>query len=145
MSRQKGFTLIELMVVVAIVAILAMIAMPSFTEQIRKSRRSVAMQALSDLQLKQERWRANNITYGSLTDIGGAALTPDGYYALSVATPSGTCSDGKTPLTNKNSYAITADTKGAQESDDGRCATLVLTSRCGIVEKTSTPSGGTCW
>ena len=44
--RVKGFTLIELMVVVAIVAILAALAYPSYQEQVRKTRRADATTAL---------------------------------------------------------------------------------------------------
>ncbi|MDW7601742.1 prepilin-type N-terminal cleavage/methylation domain-containing protein, partial [Stenotrophomonas maltophilia] len=42
----RGFTLIELMIVVAVVAILAAIAYPSYSEHVRKSRRA---QAKADL------------------------------------------------------------------------------------------------
>ena len=45
-SRRNGFTLIELMIVVAIVALLATVAYPSYMDQIRKGRRSDAIQGL---------------------------------------------------------------------------------------------------
>jgi prepilin-type N-terminal cleavage/methylation domain-containing protein len=41
--KTKGFTLIELMIVIAIVAILAIIAIPAYSEQVAKSRRAEAM------------------------------------------------------------------------------------------------------
>ena len=44
----RGFTLIELMIVVAIVAILAAIAYPAYTESVRKGRRAEARTALAE-------------------------------------------------------------------------------------------------
>lgn len=63
MRSNRGFTLIEVMVVSAIVVLLLSIAIPAYTEQMRKSRRSDALRALGDIQLTQERWRANHATY----------------------------------------------------------------------------------
>ncbi|HEY1141569.1 MAG TPA: type IV pilin protein [Lysobacter sp.] len=142
MRNSRGFTLIELVVVIAIVGILATIAIPTFMDQIRKTRRTDAMQTLSDLQLKQERWRASHATYtGTLSDIGGVTPTPSGYYTIAVSTPADA---GGCTCTSATCYAFTATAAGSQASD-GQCATMVLSVRCGTVTKTSTPSGNTCW
>lgn len=144
MNRTRGFTLIELIIVVAVVAILLAIAVPAFNDQIRKSRRSDAFQALGDVQLRQEKWRSNNATYATLTNLGFGSETPTlptGYYQLSIGLPAAVA--GCVPATS-NSYEITATAIGAQAAD-ATCATIVLSNRCGVILKTSTPAGNTCW
>jgi len=142
MIRSRGFTLIELMIVVAVIGILAAIAVPAFNEQLRKSRRSEAMEELSDLQLRQERWRADHATYGSLADIGGSSPLASGNYTVAVSTPGGNCATG-VAASSANSFAITATATGAQ-ANDTKCATMTLTSLCGVVSRTSTAAGD-CW
>lgn len=95
LQRIRGFTLIELVVTVAIVGILAAVAYPSYANAIRKARREDAMTALLELQLVQEKWRANNPSYTStLTDLGYSvasnATSRDGYYTLNVTAASAT-------------------------------------------------------
>ena len=63
----KGFTLIELMVVVAVVAILASIALPSYQEQMRKSRRAQAKADLVEYAQMAERHFTVNNTYVGFT------------------------------------------------------------------------------
>ena len=143
MRFQRGFTLIELVIVVAIVAILAAIALPMFTEQVRKGRRAEAMQALSDLQLRQERYRASHATYTTTFGAGGLETNntiPSGYYTFTATTPA---SAGGCTCTTGSCYEFTATAAGAQ-ANDAKCATIVLTNRCGVTSKTST-GGGECW
>ena len=66
----RGFTLIEMMVVVVILGILVSIAYPSYTSYLLKSRRAEAKSMLQEIQLRQEKYRANNSSYGSLSDLG---------------------------------------------------------------------------
>lgn len=129
--RNKGFTLIELLVVIAIVGILAVIAIPSFTEQVAKSRRAEAMRGLGDLQLRQERWRANHTTYGTCDQLVAPstcatynATIP--HYSISVTGNSTT------------GHTLTATRKGAQSGD--RCGNFVLTVSNGVATKSL--SGG---
>ena len=142
MRRTRGFTLIELMVVVAIVAIILSIAIPAYSESVRKSRRASAASELGQLQMAQERWRADHATYGTLANIGGVSPMANGFYTVAVSTPGGNCASG-VAASAANSFAITATATGEQASDT-RCATLVITSLCGTITKTST-GGGNCW
>jgi len=62
-QRNRGFTLIELVIVVAIVAILALIALPSYQQQMMKARRSQAKADLTELAQQMERYYTINRTY----------------------------------------------------------------------------------
>ena len=73
MRGNQGFTLLELMFVVAIIAIIAAFALPSYTEYIRKGKRAEALSAISDIQLREERWRADNPLYGTMLNLFGSA------------------------------------------------------------------------
>ena len=136
MRRIRGFTLIELMVVIAIIAILAAIAVPAFTGQMRKSRRADAARGLSELQLREERWRASHAKYvgtdtssGDLTLFG--ALPVSDYYDFAFdSTESGT------------GFTVKATAKGAQVGDTA-CATMRLQVAASVVTKT--PTTGRCW
>lgn len=73
MRKAKGFTLIEVMVVVVIVAILAAIALPSYREYILRGKITEASSSLSELRLRAEKWFADNRKYtGFNTTINGA-------------------------------------------------------------------------
>ena len=98
LSFQKGFTLIELMVVVVIVAIIAAIAIPSYQEYARRANAAQAQQEVQRLASELERWKSRNFNYL------GFNLTPNtvqnytfvvrdgatGNPALTVAAASGT-------------------------------------------------------
>ena len=63
MGKQRGFTLIELMVVVAILGILAAIAYPSYTEYLRRGRIAEAATTLAETRAKMEQYFLDNRTY----------------------------------------------------------------------------------
>jgi type IV pilus assembly protein PilE len=65
--RQRGFTLIELMVAVAIVAILSAVALPAYNSYITRSRIPVALDALSAYRVRMEQRYQDTGSYGSGT------------------------------------------------------------------------------
>jgi type IV pilus assembly protein PilE len=144
MKRSAGFTLIELMVAVAVVGILAAIAVPMFGEQMNKGRRSEAMSVLTDLQLKQERWRSNHATYATFDELNGSAAASTAFnaaqdnYTFSVSGNTGT------------DVVLTATPKGGQVGD--RCGNFVLhidndnnSSPSGTLDKTTSTGADRCW
>ena len=87
MRRQRGFTLLELMIVVAIVAILAAIALPSYQEYVRAGRRGDAMNQVGSLQMALERWRAENPSYANCSGSPcGSGTRPSSARAVKPAT-----------------------------------------------------------
>ena len=82
--RHAGFTLIETLVTVAIAGVLSSVAYPSVEGQVMRARRSDALVALLQAQLAQERFRANNASYGSLVQAGVRATSPAGHYRIEV-------------------------------------------------------------
>ena len=58
-SKNRGFTLIELMIVVAILSILAAVAVVAYSKWIRSARSAEAQSVLSDIRIKQEAYIAS--------------------------------------------------------------------------------------
>lgn len=146
MKRVRGFTLLELMVVVIVISILAAVAISSYSNQVRKSRRADAKNVMGDYSLRLEKWRSNNANYGAnaataLTNINGNATSPGGYYTVGISFPaSGNCPSGPAKG-NANSYIITATATGDQAKDTA-CTPMVLTNDCG---QTPAKTPVDCW
>ena len=80
MGGARGFTLIELMVVIAIVAILAAVALPSYTDYVRRGKITEATSTLSELRLRAEKYFADNRSYQSGTAVGFSTATDSTQY-----------------------------------------------------------------
>jgi len=78
-QRARGFTLIEVMIVVAIVAVLAAIALPNYSDYVKRGKIIDATSKLSDARVRLEQWFLDNRTYaGACVDppVGVIRITP---------------------------------------------------------------------
>ena len=90
--KQRGITLIELMIVVVVISILAAVAYPNYQEFTARAKRNEARAALLRLATNQERFYLNNNTFTSnLTQLGfssadggATSITETGYYTIAV-------------------------------------------------------------
>lgn len=134
--RNKGFTIIEMIIIMVILVILVSLALPSFKDTIRKSRRSDAMDTLMDIHLTQERYRVNNPDYGTPGTV--TTTSPGGHYSVSLIIPAATA--------NVTSYSIVATPVPGSDQAKDSCPDFTLAFAAGTITKTT---GGVadpiCW
>src|SRR5215471_4206951 len=131
----RGFTLIELMVVVVIATVLLSIAVPSYMNQVRQSRRTEAKTAVLDLASREERYFSTNGALYSTTpaDLGysgafPAAVGTDNYYTITVCSPAANCDPNPNPPAAPSYYITATPVAGSSQAGDAQCTSFSVDS-----------------
>lgn len=139
MRNGRGYTLIEVMIVIVIVGLLAAVALPAYQDSLQKGRRADGMAILHDAANRQERHLLDRSVYTSLpADLGfdSPYTSEEGYYTLSMAA----CDGGSIAYC----YKLTAvPVSGKPQQSDSRCGSLILTSDGNTTA--SGALGAACW
>lgn len=139
MQKSKGFTLIELMIVVAVIGILSALAYYNYSRYGFRARRADGKNLLMNISSAEERYYTNfnryagSVTAAAPTGLGFAnANSEKGYYKVVVA------------LTNVDQgYTLTATPQTAAQASD-QCGNLTLTNT-GTKGFSGNVSNGNCW
>ena len=134
-DRQRGMTLIELVVVVMIVGILAAVAIPSYRSYVIRSQRSDAKDALLVLATQQEKHYLQCNAYATAIDaatdcaageLQGTDTSKNGWYGLATAAPNpatgftvtATAINGENQWQDTACRTFTVDQAGVRTADD---------------------------
>jgi len=144
-NRQRGVTLLELMIVVAIVTLIATFAYPSYMRYIVTTKRTAATSALLQIADRQQQFFMDNKTYAAdLTDLGFAANP----YVISDDGMPAAAGDGDSiysiSLSNvaATTYTVTAAPLLGQLKRDTECGSMIL-DQAGT--RSSSGGGDDCW
>jgi type IV pilus assembly protein PilE len=138
-TASRGFTLIEIMIVVLIVGILAAIALTSYQRQVVESRRKAATACLMESAQFMERFYTTNLRYDETTAGNAVALPAVScfgdlaeFYTFTIG------------AVDQRTFRIDAAPQGVQASRDGLCGTLAL-EQDGRRTVSGTGTAAQCW
>lgn len=126
----RGFTLIELMIVIAIIGFLTSIGLPAYSNYVKKGKAAEATSALADARVRMEQFYQDNRTYeGGPCPAAGKAFT----YACTLAASTYTIKATGTSAEGMSGFTFSVDQNNAKKSkyDGSAEANCWLTSKGG--------------
>ncbi|MFC4528362.1 type IV pilin protein [Dyella halodurans] len=134
LKQSRGFSLIELLIVVAIIAVLASIAIPAYQRYSFRARRTEGQQLLQSIAIAEERYYATHNQYDTLTKIGFQNTTSqNGFYIADIPASAST---------STQAFTVEAVPQTSQSKD--ACLTLTI-NNAGLKSMTGTTANGNCW
>ena len=135
-KKNKGFTLLEVVITLLIVAIIASFAYPAYRKNVLKTNRSDAKTKLLEVMQREERYYSEKNTYATdLTLLGYSAspvLSDNSLYSVSAAA-------GNNDITSQ--VILTAAPQGKQ-TQDTTCNSFILSS---LGQKSVSTGSTSCW
>ena len=126
----RGFTLIEIMIVIAIIGIVLTISIPSYNEYVKKGRRAEVVSLLSEQAQSLERFYTKNNVYTGITGLSAG----NDFYTL-------------TPTITDQTFLLTATRKAGTTMATDKCGDFTLTNT-GVRSMNNATTGLTtkdCW
>jgi type IV pilus assembly protein PilE len=114
--RQRGFTMVELMMVVAIVGVLMAVALPAYDSYVRRSKVPAGLDALSSLATRLEQFYQDTGAYGTASCGQGMTMPTPAYYTVTCSlTGSGQGFTATATATiNGKTYTYTINNQGTR-------------------------------